>query len=81
MTIAQWNTASFGPDYRLAPLKAVTETFTWTVPDDVPPGPVTVTAEIWYSRLVSSVGRYLNVPEEEFEPFLMSSHSTTFEVY
>jgi hypothetical protein len=27
MTIAQWNTASFGPDYRLAPLQAVNETY------------------------------------------------------
>ena len=36
MTIAQWNTASFGPDYRLAPLEAVTETFTWQLPEEIP---------------------------------------------
>jgi hypothetical protein len=80
MTIAQWNTASFGPDYRLAPLEAVAETYTWALPDDIPEGPVTVTAEIWYSRLVSSVGRYLEVPEEEWAPFRMSAHSSTFDV-
>ena len=45
MTVAQWNTAAFGPDYRLAPLEAVTETFTWRLPDDVAEGPLTVTAE------------------------------------
>ena len=81
MTIAQWNTASFGPDYRLAPLSAVNETFTWKLPDDVAPGPVTVTAEVWYSRLVSSVAEYLKVPREESQPVLMNSHTTTFTVF
>jgi nitrate/TMAO reductase-like tetraheme cytochrome c subunit len=80
MTIAQWNTASFGPDYRIAPLSAVRETFTWTLPPDLPPGPTVVTAEVYYSRLVSSVGEYLGVPREEWEPISVSAHSTTFEV-
>ncbi|MCA9750782.1 MAG: NapC/NirT family cytochrome c, partial [Gemmatimonadetes bacterium] len=64
MTIAQWNTASFGPDYRLAPLAAVNETFTWKLPADLASGPVQVRAEVWYSRLVSSVGEHLGVPAE-----------------
>ncbi len=81
MTIAQWNTAAFGPDYRLAPLAAVTETFSWQLPDDLPEGPVSVTAQVYYSRLVSSVAEYLNVPREESEPVLINSHTTTFEVY
>ncbi len=81
MTIAQWNTAAFGPDYRLAPLAAVNESFTWTVPDDVAEGDVTVTAEIWYSRLVSSVAEYLNVPREESEPVRINTHATTFTVF
>jgi len=81
MTIAQWNTASFGPDYRLAPLSAVNEAFTWKLPDDIAPGPVTVTAEVWYSRLVSSVAEYLQVPREESQPVLMNSHTTTFTVF
>jgi nitrate/TMAO reductase-like tetraheme cytochrome c subunit len=77
MTIAQWNTASFGPDYRLAPLRAVTETFTWRTPGTLPAGPVTVTARIFYSRLVSSVAEYLKVPREESEPVPINAHSTT----
>jgi len=81
MTIAQWHTADFGTDYRLAPLEAVTETFTWQLPDDMPEGTVTVTAEVYYSRLVSSVAKYLNVPAEEYEPVKVNTHSTTFEVY
>ena len=80
MTIAQWNTAAFGPDYRLAPLKAVNETFTWHLPGDIARGPVTVTAEIFYSRLVSSVAEYLSVPAEEAEPVRVGSHTTTFDV-
>jgi hypothetical protein len=80
MTIAQWNTASFGPDYRLAPLRAVAETYTWKLPQEAPPGPVVVTARIWYSRLVSSVAEFLKVPAEESAPVPVSSHSTTFTV-
>jgi hypothetical protein len=81
MTIAQWNTASFGPDYRLAPLEAVTETFTWQLPDDIAEGKVEIRAEVFYSRLVSSVAAYLNVPAEESEPVPVNSHATVFEVY
>lgn len=80
MTIAQWNTAGFGPDYRLAPLVAVNETFNWTLPDDIAPGPVTITAEVWYSRLVSSVAEHLQVPREESQPVLVNRHTTVFEV-
>lgn len=80
MTVAQWNTAAFSTDYRLAPLSAVAETFTWKVPVDAPPGPVTVTASLHYSRLVSSVGEFLKVPAEEWEPVRINTHTTTFEV-
>ncbi len=81
MTIAQWNTASFGPtDYRLAPLAAVAETYTWKLPQDVAPGAVTVTARMYYSRLVSSVAEYMKVPREESLPVLINTHATTFDV-
>jgi hypothetical protein len=80
MTISQWNTASFGPDYRLAPLLAVSETYTWRLPANLPPGPVVVTAEIFYSRLVSSVAEFLKVPREESAPVKVNSHSTTFTI-
>ncbi len=80
MTIAQWNTAAFGPDYRLTPLEAVNETFSWTLPKDVAPGTVTVTATVWYSKLVASVAEFLNVPEDEAAPVKVSDHSTSIEV-
>jgi hypothetical protein len=81
MTICQWNTASFGVDYRIAPLEAVNETFTWQLPDDVSEGIVTVTATVYYSRIVSSVAEFLKVPEYDWETVEISSHSTTFEVF
>lgn len=80
MTIAQWNTATFGPDYRLAPLQAVNETFTWKLPANLPPGPVTITARIYYSRLVSSVAEYMKVSREESQPVLINTHSTTLTI-
>jgi len=80
MTVAQWNTAGFGTDYRLAPLDAKNETFTWALPADLPPGTVTVTATVWYSKLVSSVAEHMGVPAEEAEPVKMSEHSTIVEV-
>ena len=80
MTVAQWNTAAFGPDYRLAPLQARNETFTWQLPKDLPAGVVEVTATVWYSRLVSSVAEYLRIPPEESEAVMMSEHSTVFTV-
>jgi len=80
MTIAQWNTASFGPDYRLAPLAAVNETFTWKLPAGIAPGPVTIRATVWYSRVVSSVAEHLKIPADEIEPVKMSEHTTVFKV-
>lgn len=75
MTVAQWNTASFGPDYRLAPFKATNESFTWKLPRNIATGPVTVTATVWYSRVVSSVARYMGLPEEEYVPVKMGESS------
>jgi hypothetical protein len=80
MTVAQWNTAAFGPDYRLAPLKAKNETFTWKLPKGIAPGPVTVEASVYYSRLVSSVAEFLGVPDDEVKPELMARHTTSFTV-
>ena len=79
-TICQWYTASFAADYRLAPLEAAAETFTWKLPQDIPSGPVTVTATVYYSRLVSSVAEYLKVPADEYAPETINHHGTTFTV-
>jgi hypothetical protein len=81
MTIAQWNTASLGTDYRIGPRETKVESYTWTLPDDIAEGKVRVVAEIYYSKLVRSVGEYLEVPAEEMEPMLINQTETWFEVY
>jgi nitrate/TMAO reductase-like tetraheme cytochrome c subunit len=80
MTICQWNTASFGTDYRLAPLQATAETLTWKLPQNLPAGPVTVTARMWYSRLVASVAEYMKVPASEYAPVKVAEHETVFTI-
>lgn len=76
MTIQQWNTASFGPDYRIGPREAKTETFTWLVPDDIEIGNLTVKATLYYQKLPTPVAEFLQVPKEEAEPIEVNFHQT-----
>lgn len=79
MTIMQWNTAKLGPDYRLGPRETKLETYTFEIPNNAAPGPMTVTATMYYSKLVSTVADLLGVPEEA-EPYTVNSHSTSINV-
>jgi nitrate/TMAO reductase-like tetraheme cytochrome c subunit len=81
LTIAQWNTASLGTDYRIGPRETKIETYTWEIPDDIAEGKVKVVAEINYRRLVLSVGEYLGVPAEEMATQLINRSETWFEVF
>lgn len=81
MTIQQWNTASLGPDYRIGPRETKVESFSFEMPEDVAPGPVTVRAELKYKRLVQPVADFMNVPEDETVPVVINTASTVFEVY
>ena len=81
MTIQQWNTASFGPDYRLGPKETKIETYTFKLPFDIAEGPVKVTATVNYQKLITSVGEYLGVPAEEMETIKVGEHSTDFTVF
>ena len=80
MTIAQWHTASLGVDYRLPPLEAIGETFTWELPADIAPGPVRVTAVVYMTRVVSSVVDFMGIPEDEKVPMVMGRTETTLNV-
>ena len=79
-TIAQWNTASQGTDYRIGPRETKIETFTWTLPEGIAEGRVTVTAELNYRRLVKSVADYLEVPPDETEIIRVNGAETWFDV-
>jgi hypothetical protein len=81
MTIMQWNTASLGVDYRLAPRETKIETFTWELPDDVAPGAVTFSAVLNYRKLVKPVADLLGVPAEESEVVVINRASTWVEIY
>lgn len=81
MTICQWNTASLGFDYRIGPRETKIETYTWNVPDDIPEGMVTVTATMYYRKLVRPVGEFLKVPEDELVPMLVNRAETAIEIY
>ncbi|MBD3167824.1 hypothetical protein GF324_14575 [bacterium] len=80
MTIMQWNTKSFGPDYRIGPKETKTEHFTFEIPFEAAPGEMTVTATLNYKKLVEPVGKFLDVPAEEYETIVVNSHSTTVEI-
>lgn len=79
-TIAQWNTASLGVDYRIGPRETKIETYTWTVPEDIAIGRVRVHAQLNYRRLVKSVADFLRVPEDETEIIVVNEAETWFEV-
>ena len=81
MTIQQWNTASFGPDYRIGPRETKIETFTFTLPYDIAEGKVEVTATINYQKLITSVGEFLGVPADEMETIKVGEHTTEFTVF
>jgi hypothetical protein len=80
MTIAQWNTASLGTDYRIGPRETKIETYTWEIPEDITPGKVTIIAEIYYRKLIKSVGEFLGVPAEEMKEQLVNRTETWFDV-
>lgn len=80
MTIQQWNTKSLGVDYRIGPRETKLEKFTFTLPDEVEPGKMKVTATLNYQLLVKPVADFLGVPEEESAIMEVNNHSTFVEV-
>lgn len=81
MTIQQWNTASLGVDYRIGPRETKIETFTFNIPDNIAEGKLKISAKLYYQKLVSSVGKLLNVPSEEYEPLLVNEHFTSINIF
>lgn len=80
MTIMQWNTASLGVDYRIGPRETKVETYTWTVPDNIAPGEVVVTAVLNYQRLPTAVAKFLGVPDDEIETIVVNFHQTKISI-
>jgi hypothetical protein len=81
MTIMQWNTKSLGTDYRIGPRETKLETFTFSIPEDIAEGKLTVTATLNYQRLVQPVADFLEVPADETEIIVVNRHATTVTVF
>jgi len=67
-------------DYRIGPRETKVETFTFRIPDNCPPGPLKVTATINYKLLVESIGKFLGVPQSEYETIVINEQSTEIEI-
>lgn len=80
MTICQWNTASLGVDYRIGPRETKFETYTWTIPENIPPGKVKIEAKLKYRLLVKSVAEFLGVPSDEYETKEINSAETEINI-
>jgi hypothetical protein len=76
----QWNTKSFGPDYRIGPRETKLETCTFRLPETIPAGELRVTAVLYFQKLVTPVADFLGVPAEEAEPIEVNRHTTTVKV-
>ena len=80
ITMQQWNTKSFGVDYRFGPRETKIETCSFNLPDSIPPGPLRVTAVLNYQKLVKPVADFLGVPPDEAEVVRVNDHSTTIAI-
>jgi hypothetical protein len=78
MTIMQWYTAENTlVDYRFAPRETKTETYTWTLPDEVADGPITIEFNMYYSLVPSSVGEFLDLDESYYTAYDSGSAAIT----
>ncbi len=81
MTVCQWYTAENTKiDYRIGPRETKIERYSWKVPMDVTPGPVTIEAKLYYSQIPSSVGEFFKLPKDEYAPILVNKASMTIMV-
>ena len=81
MTICQWYTAANTlVDYRIGPMETKIENYTWAIPENIAPGPVTIKANLFYSQVPSSVGEFLELPADEYAPILVNTMILRLEV-
>ena len=80
MTICQWYTAENTlVDYRIGPQETKIETYSWNIPQDVPLGPVTIKAILYYSLVPSSVGEFLQLMPSEYAPIKVNTGTLVIE--
>lgn len=80
MTICQWYTAENSiVDYRIGPQETKIETYSWNIPKDIPPGPVTIKAILYYCLVPSSVGEFLQLIPSEYAPIKVNTATLTIQ--
>ncbi|MCK4486097.1 MAG: hypothetical protein KAU38_04955, partial [Desulfobacterales bacterium] len=80
MTICQWYTAENTlVDYRIGPRETKIETYSWNIPQDISPGPVTIKATLYYSLVPSSVGEFLQLIPSEYAPIEVNMAALTIQ--
>jgi hypothetical protein len=81
MTICQWYTKDNTlVDYRIKPRETKTEDYSWTLPADLPKGKLTISANLFYSEIPSSVGKFFKLPESEYRPIPVNKAEMVIEV-
>ncbi len=81
MTICQWYTADNTlVDYRIGPMETKIESYTWAIPENIAPGPVTIKANLFYSQVPSSVGEFLELPADEYAPILVNTTTLILDI-
>ena len=81
MTVCQWYTAeNTAIDYRIGPRETKIERYKWAVPKDVAAGPLTFTAQLFYSQVPSSVGEYMELDAGEYAPLKVNEATLTVEI-
>ncbi len=80
MTICQWYTAENTlVDYRIGPRETKIETYSWNIPQDISPGPVTIKAILYYSLVPSSVGEFLHLMPSEYTRIKVNTATLSIE--
>jgi hypothetical protein len=81
MTICQWFTEKNSDiDYRIGPMETKIETYTWSIPENLSPQEIIVSATLYYSLVPSSVGELMKLPSYSYEPRLINSASLALNV-
>ncbi len=81
MTICQWFTKdNTKVDYRIGPRETKIESYTWLIPEDIAKGELTIKANLLYSQVPSSVGKFLGLPEDEYAPILVNSETLVLKI-
>ncbi len=81
MTICQWHTAkNTDIDYRIGPRETKIERYAVAVPKDAAAGELTVRARLLYSQIPSSLGRFMQLPAEEYAPILVNEAAITINI-